>query len=100
MQHHRVIIAATAGLETPLAAELSAAGLSAVMVNPRQVREFTARPPPDNRTSVNTRQVREFTQASGRLAKTDQPDAHTLADFGAALNPPLRPLPDAELRQL
>ena len=80
LQPHRVIIAATGGLETMLVAELSAAGVSVVVVNPRQVREFT--------------------QASGRPAKTDQLDAQTLADFGAALNPPLRPLPDAELRQL
>ncbi len=80
LQPHRVIIAATGGLETPLVAELSAAGIPVVVVNPRQVREFA--------------------RASGRLAKTDRLDAQTLADFGAALNPPLRPLPNEKLRQL
>ena len=63
-----------------LVAELSAAGIPVVVVNPRQVREFA--------------------RASGRLAKTDRLDAQTLADFGAALNPPLRPLPNEKLRQL
>ena len=59
----RVIVEATGGLETRLVAELAAAGLPAVVVNPRQVREFA--------------------RATGRLAKTDRLDAQTLAQFGA-----------------
>ena len=76
----RVIVEATGGLETRLVAELAAAGLPAVVVNPRQVREFA--------------------RATGRLAKTDRLDAQTLAQFGAALRPPVRPLPDAAQREL
>ena len=49
---------------------------------------------------VNPRQVREFARASGRLAKTDRLDAELLAHFGDVLRPPVRPLPDAELREL
>ena len=45
-----IIVEATGGLEVPLVAELSAADLPVVVVNPRQVREFG--------------------RASGRLAKT------------------------------
>ena len=80
LQPTRVIIEATGGLETPLASELWAAGLPVVLVNPRQVREFA--------------------RASGRLAKTDRLDAELLAHFGDVLRPPVRPLPDAELREL
>jgi transposase len=36
---------------------------------------------------LNPRQVRDFARARGRLAKTDQIDAHTLADFGATMRP-------------
>ena len=53
-----IIVEATGGLEVPLVAELSAADLPVVVVNPRQVREFG--------------------RASGRLAKTD-PDGRPAA---------------------
>ena len=49
---------------------------------------------------VNPRQVRDFAKAAGRLAKTDRLDAEVLAQFGAALRPPARPLPDAAQRGL
>ena len=75
-----IIVEATVGLEVPLVAELSAADLPVVVVNPRQVREFG--------------------RASGRLAKTDRMDAQLLADFGATMRPEARPLPDACLREL
>ena len=58
-----IIVEATGGLEVPLVAELSAADLPVVVVNPRQVREFG--------------------RASGRLAKTDRMDAH-LPELGKA----------------
>ena len=74
-----IIVEATVGLEVPLVAELSAADLPVVVVNPRQVREFG--------------------RASGRLAKTDRMDAQLLADFGATMRPEARP-PDACLREL
>ena len=44
--------------------------------------------------------MREFARATGRLAKTDRLDALVLAQFGAALRPPVRPLPDAAQREL
>ena len=49
---------------------------------------------------VNPRQVRDFAKATGQLAKTDKLDAAILADFGAKVNPPVRLLPDAETQQL
>ena len=75
-----IIVEATGGLEVPLVAELSAAELPVVGVNPQQVREFG--------------------RASGRLAKTDRLDAQSLANFGATMRPEVRPLPDANLREL
>ena len=78
-----VVVEATGGLETSLAMALGAAGLPVTVVNPRQVRDFA--------------------RATGRLAKTDKLDAQVLAQFGAAVQPPVRPLPDEarlELRAL
>ena len=80
LQPGRIIVEATGGLETRLVSELGAAGLPVVVVNPRQVREFA--------------------RATGRLAKTDRLDAQVLAQFGATLRPPVRPLPGAEQREL
>jgi len=75
-----VVLEATAGMEMPVVAALAAAGLPVVAVNPRNAREFA--------------------RATGRLAKTDVIDAHVLAQFGEALKPPLRPLPDAATQEL
>ena len=80
LQPARIIVEATGGLETVLISELGAAGLPVAVVNPRQVRDFA--------------------KATGRLAKTDRLDARVLAQFGAALRPPARPLPDAAQRGL
>ena len=44
---------------------------------------------------VNPRQVRDFARATGQLAKTDRLDALLLARFAEAMQPPIRPLPDA-----
>lgn len=76
----RVVVEATGGYERPLVAALIAAGLPAVVVNPRQVRDFA--------------------RALGKLAKTDAIDASVLALFGQRVQPPLRPLPDEELLAL
>lgn len=73
-----VVMEATGGLEIPVAAALSRAGLPVVVVNPRQVREFA--------------------RAIGKLAKTDTIDALTLGLFGERVRPECRPLPD-ELAQ-
>lgn len=76
----RIVLEATGGLEDLLATHLVTAGLPVVVLNPRQARDFA--------------------KATGQLAKTDRVDARVLAHFGAALNPPLRPLPDAQTREL
>jgi transposase len=49
---------------------------------------------------VNARQVRQFAQATGRLAKTDAIDADVLAHFAEAIEPEIRPVPDAAHREL
>lgn len=72
----RIVLEATGGYERAVVAELAAAGLPVVVVNPRQVRDFA--------------------KATGRLAKTDAIDAKVLALFAVAIQPPLRPLDDQE----
>ncbi len=68
-----IILEATGGLETSLAAVLGAAGLPVMVVNPRQVRDLA--------------------RALGLLAKTDAIDAYVLARFGQAVRPQPRRLP-------
>ena len=75
-----VVPESTGGLELPLAGALAAASLPVVVVNPRRVRDFA--------------------RATGRLAKTDAPDARVLAHFAEAVRPEIRPLPDADTREL
>lgn len=48
---------------------------------------------------VNPRQVRAFATALGK-AKTDALDALVLAQYGQALQPQPRPLPDAQTQKL
>jgi transposase len=76
----RVVVEATGGLETALVAELGAAGLPVVVVNPRQVRDFA--------------------RATGQLAKTDALDARLLARFAERVQPPRRALPTDAEREL
>ena len=75
-----VLLEATGGLELPLVAALAAEALPVVVVNPRQVRDFA--------------------RATGELAKTDALDAAVLAHFAEAIQPPVRPLRDAETQEL
>jgi transposase len=75
-----IVLEATGGLELPALTALAAAGLPAVAVNPRQVRDFA--------------------KAIGRLAKTDSIDADVLAHFGEATKPPIRPLKDPQTQEL
>lgn len=49
---------------------------------------------------VNAKQVRDFASAIGTLAKTDRIDARCLALFAERVRPDVRPLPDAESREL
>lgn len=76
----RVIVEATGGYELALVAALATAGLPVVVINPRRGRDFA--------------------RSLGRDAKTDRLDAETLARFGEALRPALRPLPEAQHRQV
>jgi len=75
-----VVLEATGGFETVVAAGLAAAGLPLAVVNPRQIRDFA--------------------RAVGRLAKTDPLDAAIIARFAEAVRPEPRPLPDAMQRAL
>ncbi len=80
LEPEMVLLEATGGLEIPLAAALAAASLPVAVVNPRQVRNFA--------------------KATGKLAKTDSLDARVLAHFAEAVQPPVRPLPDADTQEL
>lgn len=75
-----IVMEATGGLETLLYSALVTAGLPAVVVNPRQVRDFA--------------------KALGKLAKTDAIDAWVLARFGALMRPEVRPVKDEQTREL
>ena len=74
------LLEATGGLELPLVAALAAEALPVVVVNPRQVRDFA--------------------RATGKLAQTDALDTAVLAHFAEAIQPPVRPLRDAETQEL
>jgi len=76
----RIVLEATGGYEAVALASLGSAGLPALAVNPRQVRDFA--------------------RSTGRLAKTDALDAQVLAHFAAVVRPQLRALPDAATREL
>lgn len=75
-----IVMEATGGLETRLASELVAKGLPVAVVNPRQPRDFA--------------------RATGELAKTDGIDAAVLCAFARAIRPAVRPLKDADTREL
>jgi transposase len=76
----RVVLEATGGLQAAAVAALALAGLPVVVVNPRQVRDFA--------------------KATGQLAKSDRLDALVLAQFAAAVAPPVRPLADEDTTRL
>lgn len=75
-----VALEATGGFESVVAADLSAAGLPVIIVNPVQVRRFA--------------------QALGKRAKTDPIDAAVIAHFAEATKPEVRALPDEATRLL
>ena len=75
-----VILEATGGFERTVVEALAAAGVTVVVINPRQVRDFA--------------------RATGRLAKTDRIDAAILARFAEAVRPAPKPLPDRGIRAL
>jgi transposase len=69
-----VVMEATGGLEKLLAASLAVEGISTVVANPRQVRDYA--------------------RSKGKLAKTDSIDAGIIAEFARDIRPEVRPLPD------
>jgi transposase len=75
-----IVLEPTGGFEMLVVAELTHAGLPAVV--------------------VNAKRIRDFARAIGRLAKTDKLDAKVLAHFAAAVRPPLRNLRSEEEEQL
>jgi transposase len=76
----KIVLEATGGYEAPLFQALCAAGLPALVVNPRQARDFA--------------------RSLGQLAKTDQLDARMLAHFAAVTPLPPQPAPDAAVQEL
>ena len=75
-----IAVEATGGFEAVVTAALISAGLPVVVVNPAQVRAYA--------------------RALGTKAKTDPIDARVIACFAEATKPAIRPLPDADTRQL
>jgi transposase len=75
-----IVLEATGGYELLAVAALVAAALPAIVVNPRQVRDFA--------------------KATGQLAKTDRIDADILARFADVVRPALRPMPDEHAQEL
>ena len=75
-----VVVEATGGFETTVAAALAGAGLPLAVVNPRQIRDFA--------------------RALGRLAKTDAIDAEVIALFAEKVRPEARPLASPEAQAL
>ena len=75
-----VLLEATGGLERRVLARLVGAGVPAMAINPRNVRDFA--------------------KSLGKLAKTDRIDAIVLARFAQAVRPPLRPVADEQTQEL
>lgn len=75
-----VVMEATGGFETIVAAGLASAGLPLAVVNPRQIRSFA--------------------QALGLKAKTDALDAAAIARFAEAIKPEPRPVAEEEAQAL
>jgi len=75
-----IVLEPTGGFEKLVLAELTKAGLPAVV--------------------VNAKRVRDFARATGQIAKTDALDAKVLAHFAAAVRPAVRALRSEEEEQL
>ena len=75
-----VVVEATGGYENAVVAALSVAAIPLSLVNPKRTRDFA--------------------KALGYLAKTDEIDARSLAEFAEKVRPTVRPLPDADTLKL
>ena len=80
LQPKLVVMEATGGFETVVAAALAAASLPLAVVNPRRIRAYA--------------------QALGRLAKTDRLDAEIIALYGQAAKIEPQQVPDEAARAL
>ena len=74
----RILVEATGGYERLLVESAAAKCLPVVIVQPIQVRQFA--------------------KAQGVFAKTDKIDARLIAQFGAVMEPKVRPLPSKKVR--
>jgi len=75
-----IVLEATGGFETTVAATLAGAGLPIAVVNPRQIRDFA--------------------RALGKLAETDAIDAKVIAIFAEKIRPPARPVASQDAQRL
>jgi transposase len=75
-----IVLEATGGYEVTVVTALAHSGLPVAVVNPRQIRDFA--------------------RATGRLAKSDRLDAASIAQFGEAVQPPVRALPSEQMQAL
>ena len=75
-----IVLEATGGFETTVAAALAGAGLPLAVVNPRQIRDFA--------------------RALGKLAKTDAIDAKVIAIFAEKITPQARPIASQQAQRL
>ena len=75
-----IVVEATGGYEEGVVVALFEAGLPVALVSPQRVRQYA--------------------RAKGRLAKTDQLDAHLLADYGKTIQPRLFVGKSEERKQL
>jgi transposase len=75
-----VVLEATGQLEALVVAALHQAEIAVAVANPRQIRDFA--------------------KATGKLAKTDTLDAHTIAHFAAVLKPQPELVPDDITQQI
>jgi transposase len=75
-----IVVESTGGLELALVTALAKAQQPVALVNPRQARDFA--------------------KSTGKLAKTDRIDGHSLAHFGQAIRPRLYELPEESAQHL
>ena len=75
-----IVLEATGGFETTVAAALASAGLPLAVVNPHQIRDFA--------------------RALGKLAKTDAIDAQVIALFAERIGPQARPIASPQAQKL
>lgn len=75
-----IVVESTGGLELALVSALAQAQQPVSLVNPRQARDFA--------------------KSTGKLAKTDRIDCHSLAHFGQAIQPRLYQLPEETAQHL